>query len=173
MVRYAYVGTLPALTPSIAEHTKRWCQGNEVAEVGVSIKIYGGDMSGVRTHTSRNGVVRLIQVPPQKSVPDRSILCMFKHARSTTCVHYRWRAKTPPESSMQMCQVSCPLRDIIEIEIIHNMCRQTRPTVVSRASIPSHTGLISEFSPGLFDQVHLSTHLASLCVDAPREFKKL
>jgi hypothetical protein len=59
----------------------------------------------------------------------------------------------------------------IEIEIVHNMCRQTGPTAVSRASLPSHARLISELSPGLFDRVHLSTHLASLCVDVPRELK--
>jgi hypothetical protein len=35
MVCHAYVGTRPALTPSIAEYTKTWCQGDEVAEVGV------------------------------------------------------------------------------------------------------------------------------------------
>jgi hypothetical protein len=57
----------------------------------------------------------------------------------------------------------------IEIEIIHNMCRQTGPTVVSRATLLRHSGLISKLGPGLFDKVHLSTHLASLCVDVPRE----
>jgi hypothetical protein len=38
---------------------------------------YGGPVRnatrGVRTHASRNGVARLIQVPPQKSVPDWNI----------------------------------------------------------------------------------------------------
>jgi hypothetical protein len=63
------------------------------------------------------------------------------------------------------------MRIEIEIEIVYNMCRQTKRTSVSRASLPSHLGLTSEFSPGLFDQVHLSTHLASLCVDVPRELK--
>jgi hypothetical protein len=33
-------------------------------------------MRGVGTHASRNGAVRLIQVPPQKSVPDWNILCI-------------------------------------------------------------------------------------------------
>jgi hypothetical protein len=36
MVCNVYVGTRPALTPSIAKYTKTWCQGDEVAEVGVS-----------------------------------------------------------------------------------------------------------------------------------------
>jgi hypothetical protein len=36
MVCHAYyVGTGPTLTPSIADYTKTWCQGDEVAEVGV------------------------------------------------------------------------------------------------------------------------------------------
>jgi hypothetical protein len=30
---------------------------------------------------------------------------------------------------------------------------------------------MSEFSPGLFDKVHLSVHLASLCIGVPRELK--
>jgi hypothetical protein len=59
----------------------------------------------------------------------------------------------------------------IEIEIVYNMCRQTGPTAVSRATLLCHAGLISKLAPGLFDQVHLSTHLASLCVDVPRELK--
>ena len=29
----------------------------------------------------------------------------------------------------------------IEIEIVHNMCRQTGPTVVSRATLLCHSGL--------------------------------
>jgi hypothetical protein len=60
----------------------------------------------------------------------------------------------------------------IEIEIVHNICLQTGPNVVYRASLPSHSGLISKLGPGFFDQVHLSTHLASLCVDVPRELNK-
>jgi hypothetical protein len=59
----------------------------------------------------------------------------------------------------------------IEIEIVYNMCRQIGPTAVSRATLLRHLGLISKLGPGLFDQVHLSTHLASLCVDVPRELK--
>jgi hypothetical protein len=47
--------------------------------------------------------------------------------------------------------------------------RQTRPVAVYRASLPSLSRLMSEFIPGLFDHVHLPTHLASLCVDVPRE----
>jgi hypothetical protein len=57
----------------------------------------------------------------------------------------------------------------IEIEIVHNMCRQTGPTVVSRATLLRHSGLVSKLGPGLFDQVHLSAHQATLCVDVPRE----
>jgi hypothetical protein len=51
------------------------------------------------------------------------------------------------------------------------MCRQTGPTVVCRATLLRHSGLISKLGPGLFDQVHLSTLLATLCVDVPRELK--
>jgi hypothetical protein len=36
MVCHAYVGTNPARTPSIADYTKTWCQGDEMAEVGAS-----------------------------------------------------------------------------------------------------------------------------------------
>jgi hypothetical protein len=65
---------------------------------------------------------------------------------------------------------SAPIVQIeIEIEIVYNKCRQTGPTVVSRATLLRHTRLISKLGPGLFDEVHLSTHLASMCVDVPRE----
>jgi hypothetical protein len=47
-----------------------------VVSGGVETCIHGNAMRGVRTHASRNGVVCLIQVPPQKSVPDRNILCI-------------------------------------------------------------------------------------------------
>jgi hypothetical protein len=40
------------------------------------VKSVRSAMRGVRTHASRNEVVRLIQVPPQKSVPDWNILCI-------------------------------------------------------------------------------------------------
>jgi hypothetical protein len=53
-----------------------------VAKLGVATRDEGGTnglhirnaMWGVRTHASRNGVVHLVQVPPQKSVPDWNIL---------------------------------------------------------------------------------------------------
>jgi hypothetical protein len=60
-----------------------------------------------------------------------------------------------------------------KLEIVYNMCRQTGPIAASRATLLRHSGLISKLGPGLFDQVHLSTHLASLCADVHREFKKL
>jgi hypothetical protein len=62
-------------------------------------------------------------------------------------------------------------RETIEIEIVHNMCRQIGPTDISRATLLCLSGLISKLGTGLFDEVHLSTHLASLCVDVPRELK--
>jgi hypothetical protein len=51
------------------------------------------------------------------------------------------------------------------------MCRQSGPTAVSRATLLRHSGLMSKLGPGLFDEVHLSTHLATLCLDVPRELK--
>jgi hypothetical protein len=42
----------------------------EVIPAGLERPPARNAMRGVRTHASRNGVIRLIQVPPQKSVPD-------------------------------------------------------------------------------------------------------
>jgi hypothetical protein len=49
--------------------------------------------------------------------------------------------------------------------------RQSGPAAIYRPSILSHTRLTSKFRPGFFDRVHLSTHLASLLVDIPRELE--
>jgi hypothetical protein len=58
-----------------------------------------------------------------------------------------------------------------KLEIVHNMCRQIGPTAVSWATLLCHSRLISKLGPGLFDHVHLSTHLHAMCVDVPRELK--
>jgi hypothetical protein len=63
------------------------------------------------------------------------------------------------------------LSPFLKLEIVYNMYRQTGPTPVSRATLLRHKGLISKFGPGLFDKVHLSTHLSAMCVDVPRELK--
>jgi hypothetical protein len=80
-------------------------------------------MKGVRTAASRIGAVRLIQVPPKVGTRWEHIAHMnpshriAQKLRAHVTNTYRWRAKTPPESSVKMCPLVALRRDMLTLPL--------------------------------------------------------